>query len=774
MKRKKIIYWLAGLLLFLIWLLFPVSKPLIEKDYSQVIYADDGSILRAFLNDREQWCFSPVADEKIPEKLIQSITYYEDQYFWKHPGVNPVSVVRAMIHNFRSGRVVSGASTLTMQVARMRDQNKRTYFNKLKEILLAFKIEAQFSKDEILSAYVNHAPYGRNIIGYQAASLKYFQKFPKDLSWSEAATLAVLPNTPGMVSPGRNSTALLKKRNFLLNKLFEEGLMDQTTFHAALDEPLVKRVFAINRSAEHLTSFIHQHIANHDAVETSINLQMQNYLEYVCRNYQNNLSQFGINNLCALVVENKTGYVRSYIGSANFHDEENFGQVDGVQAARSSASVIKPFLYALSIDEGLISTDALIHDVPTHYGGFSPSNADHKFRGVVRAREALIRSLNVPAVRLLNSYGVSSYYHFLKHAGVSTLFRLPEEYGLTLILGGAEVTPWDVAQLYRGLALDGNFLPISYLKSDSTALQCGKNQLISEGAAYQIRECMTDLHRYGEEQFWKQYAGSRTIAWKTGTSYGHKDAWAAGITPEYTVVVWSGNFSGEGNNELVGAKSSGTLMIEIMNYLASKNYKWFVKNNAAFKTQKLCSETGYLAGQYCDNVEYKDFPKHAKPLKICPFHKRYELNLEEDKTVCSLCWDNGHHAKNFLVYPSEVVNQLNKMGHYPKAVPPHNNDCTGSHDTNNMTFIYPQDSSKIWLPMDFNKLQQSLVFELATNDVEDLVYWYLDDEYLGTTYNKHEKVLIVDEGWHQMTVSGQNGGKASVSFQVARTNPAMW
>lgn len=760
----------AGLVIFLIWLFLPLKGPLICKDYSQVIYANDGTVLRAFLNDNEQWCFPPSVTDTVPDKLKQTIVYYEDQYFEKHPGVNPVAVFKALKQNIAQKRIVSGASTITMQLARMRFQNSRTYVNKIAEMLFALKIEMHTSKDNILSAYVNHAPYGRNIIGYQAASLKYFQKLPRDLSWSEAATLAVLPNAPGMVSPGQNNRILTQKRDFLLNKLYDNNVFSELTLKTALNEPLVNRVFPLNRSAEHLTNLIHTKGPEVDVVETTIDLKLQQYIEYVCQNYQHNIEQFGIHNLSALVVENKTGFVKSYIGSANFTDLLNLGQNDGVQAPRSSGSILKPFLYALSIDEGLISTKALIKDIPTYYDGFSPSNADHKFRGIVPAEEALIRSLNIPAVRLLNSYGTSSFYYFLKQTGVSTLFRPADGYGLTLILGGAEVTPWDIAQLYRGLALDGNFLPISYLKRDSLEVQIGNNQLISKGSIYQVREAMKELNRPGEEQFWKQYMGSRSIAWKTGTSYGHKDAWAAGITPNYTVVVWAGNFSGEGNVKLGGATIAGPLMIELFNYLGNKHDNWFEKDEMAFTTVKICKETGYQAGPYCSKIKYTDYPKQAKPLKICPYHRKFEVNNDEDKTVCSLCWEEGHHEKNYLVYPPEVVYQLNQMGNYPKSVPVHNRKCSGTYATSQMNFIYPKDSSKIWLPVDFNHERQKLVFKLATNQPNELVYWYIDDVYLGVTLVKHEKVIDMDEGWHVMTANSQNGATTNITFQVSRTN----
>lgn len=337
---------------------------------------------------------------------------------------------------------MSGASTITMQVARLRKQKNRTYGQKVLEMIQAIKIDLRLSKQEILKAYLNHAPYGGNIIGYRTASRRYFDKEPVELSWAEAATLAVLPNAPGMVSPSANKQILENKRNLLLAKLYENQKIDKQTYELAIIEPLPDHEYRFKILAPHLTQKIKSSNPEEKIINTTIDYNLQDYLEQLTKQYISFQRRKGINNATALVIETKTGKVKAYVGSQGFFDFEGLGQVDGVQAPRSSGSVLKPFLYALAMDEGIVIPQTLIKDVPSYFDAFSPNNADEKFNGIVTAKGALIRSLNIPAVRLLNTYGVYRFYSFLQNAGMSTLFRTAEDYGLPLIIGGAEITAW--------------------------------------------------------------------------------------------------------------------------------------------------------------------------------------------------------------------------------------------------------------------------------------------------------------------------------------------
>lgn len=754
--------------IWIIWIIFPLRKPIIPVDYSQTILSADHKIVRVFLNDQEQWCLPPVSYDSIPQKLKTSVIIYEDEYFRFHRGVNPVSIFRAIKQNIQHKRIVSGASTIDMQVARMKFGNRRNYLNKVKEILYATKLDFQYRKKTILALYLNHAPFGGNIIGYKAASMRFFQKEPDKLSWAEAALLAVLPNSPGNISPSQNSNRLKEKRDLLLEKLYRKKKITKETYYLAKSEPIPRKVYPFELLAPHLTQRIHN-TSSTDIVETTLNYRFQRYIEFISAQYACQLRQQGINNLSVLVVDNKRKEVVTYVGSQNYFDTKNNGMVDGISSARSSGSILKPFLYALSIDEGLITPKTIIFDIPTYFDAFSPNNADEKFNGVVYAKDALCRSLNVPAVRLLNSYGLFQFYSFLKEAGVTTLFRSADEYGLPLIIGGAETTPWDIAQLFCGLANSGNFSPIVTEKKDSLRTKEEKH-LISNGSAFLTLEMLNELKRPGSEYNWQQYRNNMNIAWKTGTSYGHKDAWAVGCTPEWTVVVWVGNFDGESNVSLNGMESAGKLFFEIFNYLPKNgSSQWFKKRDSDFKVIPLCLETGFVAGPNCPQKRYSFLPKEMKALKTCPYHQKNEVDSTETKTVCSLCWSSNHHSKSFLVYPPEVNYQLNLRGINYQLPPDHDPTCKGLHIVKNMDFVYPKDSSRIWLPRDFNGQLQKIVFKLAHQKPSAKVYWYLDNAYLGTTQENHTQVLQLSSGWHQLTATDNFGEKCRTSFQICLT-----
>ena len=745
----------------------PLPSPLLETDYSLVVKDSKGKNLRVFLNKEGQWCFPPDQNKTIPDKLKKALITYEDACFYWHPGINPVSVLRAAYQNITQGKIVSGASTITMQLARAVNNSPRTFYNKIIEMFLALKLEYNFTKDDILKAYLTHAPFGGNIQGYQAAAERYFEKSPDNLSWAEAATLAVLPNAPGLVSPSNNTNALKEKRDKLLKKLFEENIISESTFNLAILEPVISHVYPFEIKAPHLTQIISNNKKDKKVVETTLDYEMQSYIEMLADNHARKLHQEGIKNCAAIVAETKSGKIKAYIGSQNYFDRENFGMVNGVIAPRSSGSILKPFLYALSIDEGIILPQTLMTDIPSYFKEFAPSNADQKFNGLVSAKEALIRSLNIPAVRLLNTYGVYSYYSFLKKAGVSTLFRSADDYGLTLIVGGAEVNVLEMAMLYRGLANGGKFSLPYFLKADSISNVEISSPLISPAAASLTLDMLREVKRPGVEYYWQQFEGQNPIAWKTGTSYGGKDAWAVGVTPEWTIAVWVGNFDGEGNANLSGAGSAGPLLFSIFNYLPkSPDKKWFEKIEMNFRSATICKETGFLAGPNCDYKEVVDVPIGMRPLRLCPYHKKVFMDKDEKYTVCSLCWEDDHIEKNILVFPADVVHQLRKRGQIIESSPDHNPECKQAHTISQIKFIYPLDSTKVILPRDFDGKQQKLVARAAHLKPSKQVFWYLDQTYLGTTNNNHEQAINLSSGWHKLYVVDEDGSEDDVKFYI--------
>ena len=747
-------------LIFAIYVSIPLANEQINRDYSQVILAEDSTFLRVFLNSQQQWCLPPQIQTEIPENLKTAVLTYEDQYFMSHLGVNLWSLIRAVYLNLKHKRIVSGGSTITMQLARMIQDNERTVFNKTREMLLAVKLEVRNSKHQILEDYLCHAPYGTNVRGYIAASYRFFGKKPHQLTWAEAATLAVLPNAPGIVFPTKNDQKLRIKRDKLLKKLHHKGIIDQETYELSLMETTPREIIPFPLAAPHLTDRIHarNQLAT---VYTTINPDIQRETNFFVKQHSARLQQRGIENACALVLDNSTGHIVSYVGSQDYHDLDAKGRVDGITSPRSSGSILKPFLYALAIDEGLILPQTLIKDIPTYFNSFSPSNASEKFSGIVPAAQALVHSLNVPAVRLLNAYGIQNFYHQLEAAGVKTLFRHADEYGLPLILGGAEVTPWDMARLYCGMANNGQFGEISYMKHRSPY----KSQIISSWATFLIMDELKELLRPGLEFYWKKYSAQRPIAWKTGTSYGHKDAWAIGSTPKWTIVVWVGNFDGSSNKNLSGMQSAGPLLFNILHALPCQP-GWFSENRQDYVYVKLCKQTGFYASDNCDEYVLSKAPKMMKPLKTCSYHKRFQYDEKNMHTVCSFCWDSNRVEKTVLKYPPDVNYYLRKNGNIVNREPNHNPACTKVQENDILQIIYPVQAANVFIPKDFDGLHQPLVSKVATQHPEREVFWYLDDTFLGSTVNKQTLPLTLDEGKHLLTVVDIMGNKDQVEFSV--------
>lgn len=749
------------LVIFLVYLATPLGKQQLKADYSQVILGDDDSFLRVFLNQDEQYLLPPDLQKKVPENLKKAVLAYEDRYFYQHPGINPGALLRAAYLNVKHRKVVSGGSTITMQVARMIRPKSRTYWNKFLEVLLAFKLEVHLTKDEILTQYLTHAPYGSNIRGYLAASHRYFNKKPSQLTWAEASLLAVLPNAPGIIFPTSNTDVLKTKRDLLLIRMHDLGLIPRETYELSLLEEIPDRISPFSLQAPHLTDRIH--LENDlDIVRTTIDVQLQQEVNFFVQQHAAKMAFQGIRNGSALVVNNQTGEVIAYVGSQGYHDLDKQGRVDGITSARSSGSILKPFLYALAIDDGLILPKTLIRDIPTYFGSFSPSNATEQFSGVSPANEALIHSLNVPAVRLLNAYGVDKFYNLMKESGVTSLFRSADEYGLPIILGGAEVTPWDMAKLYKGLANQGVFSDIHYLKGESKGYE---KQLVSPGASFLILDELQELIRPGLEFYWKKYSSQRPVAWKTGTSYGHKDAWAVGTTPQWTVVVWVGNFDGESNKAIAGMQTAGPLLFNIFQVLPEDSHNnWFVSYRKDFVTVKTCKETGFYASRSCPDQVETEAPIHMKPLDVCPFHKRYYV--EHGHRVCSRCWKGGQKLKHQLAFTPDINYYLKQSGNLINYIPPHHPNCESRREDEALTIIYPLQNANVFIPKDFDGNHQLLVAKVASQFPGRKLYWYLDDELVGSTEKSGTFPLDLDNGTHQLMVMDEEGNQDKVRFSA--------
>ena len=583
-----------------------LPDPLFDEPYSSVLLARDQSLLSARAADDGHWRFPTQA--AVPQKFERALLRFEDKRFYMHPGVDPVAMSRAFQLNLRRGKVVSGGSTLSMQVVRLsRGNPPRTYREKFLEILRALRLELRHDKQEILRLYAGHAPFGGNVIGLEAAGWRYFGRAADQLSWAESATLAVLPNSPALIHPGKNRNLLLAKRDRLLRTLYADGAMNQLELDLALHEPLPDRPLALPGQAPHLLGTLTAEVHGQpQRFQTTIDPTLQRSVEAIVERYGKDLERQGIRNAAVLVVDNASFEVLAYVGNtAQTGDEELGNAVDVVRRPRSTGSLLKPLLFASMLEAGELLPTTLIPDLPTQYGGFAPENFDRTYRGAVPAQLALAQSLNIPAVRMLKQHGVARFHASLQQIGMTTLHRAPDEYGLTLILGGAEGTLWDLTGAYAKCAdiaaRGAPGLSGAYESSKSSKANPRRRSAVREigpGAAWLTMNALMEVNRPDIESHWKNFPRAQRIAWKTGTSFGQRDGWAIGSTARYTVGVWVGNATGEGRPDLTGAGSAAPILFAVFNRLGPS--KWFSKPEADLRQVEVCKDDGYLPSGGCE------------------------------------------------------------------------------------------------------------------------------------------------------------------------------
>lgn len=725
------------LFLFLVFVFFSFDEKKLlntfNSRYSKVLYDKNKEILSAFINDDEQW---HIRSDDIPSRLKTAVIEYEDKNFYSHFGVDFLAILRALKNNILTDKR-SGASTISMQVVKLGSDNQRTYLNKVKEIIQSLALETKLTKDEILKLYLNNAPYGGNLVGFASAIRFYFDKNPKDLSWSEAAVLAVLPNSPGLISLEKNDDKLLLKRNALLKKLFLKGYMKEDIYKLSLLEPLPK--FKPRRNlAPHLA----QELLNSKQKEliSSIDKSVQERFERKAKEYSIYLKQLGIQNLAILLLDTKTSKALAYVGSQDFYDT-HLGQINGVVAKRSAGSTLKPFLYALAIDDGLIAPKSILLDVPTFFSNFNPQNANKKHYGLVSAKESLRRSLNVPFVALLKDYGYDNFFFKMKDF-LNFEDEDYDKYGLSFILGTKEFSLEELTKLYLALGNYGMLGEISY-KAQEQSPQ--KRQIFSQGSAYLTLEALNNLQRVGLEQYNKN---NKIISWKTGTSYGRKDAWAIGTSVNYTLGVWVGNFSGEANANLYGVSIAGDLFFELLSLLDNTNLAF--KKPDDLKLIKLDFLTGYRydnKGAYMEDL----YPKQAKVLRTSPFLKTfYEYEGEKITSLHSNFKDA--QAVLRLDLPLNAVSFLKQERMSVKAF-------------KSLEILYPTHNLNLILARDLNQ-KKGLVVKIA-NVKNDKLYYYLNENLIYEGY-KNELELDLNPGTYKLYVVNQQGESDLRTFTVAR------
>lgn len=770
---------------FALLVLYYFSLPgfLFNDPYSTVLEDREGKLLGATIADDGQWRFPE--GNPVPDKFKAALILFEDKRFYNHPGVDILSLARASKQNVKAGKIVSGGSTITMQVIRLARGNKsRTFFEKAIEVVLATRLELHASKEEILSLYAAHTPFGGNVVGIEAACWRYFGRDALELSWSEAALLAVLPNNPSLIHPGKNREVLKAKRDRLLTRLMQSGKMDSTTYELSIAESIPENPVPLPRSAYHLLTRAIKEGYGQTRVKSTLNLPLQERVNQIVADHQQVLKGNQVFNAAALVLEVNTGKVLAYTGNAPAGHEHG-EQVDIIQARRSTGSILKPFLFAAMLDEGKLLPGTLQPDIPTLINGFSPKNFTKEHDGAVAADQALIRSLNIPAVHELREYRYEKFYELLKHIGLTTLNQPADHYGLSLILGGAEGTLWNITGAYASMARTlqnyyevpgkirydkSDFHSATYLQSDSVLRNNPEeNSWLSAASIYLTFDVLKEVYRPGEETGWRLFNSTKKIAWKTGTSHGLRDGWAVGVNGDYAVGVWVGNADGEGRPGLTGTESASPIMFDIFSQLPGNS--WFQVPLQELNEVQVCSRSGMRATALCGETKAIKIPLAGLQSPPCRYHQSVHLSLDLKYRVHANC-ESISRIKSvswFVLPPVQEYYFKSKNLSY-KILPPLRIDCVNPTTVATMELIYPKANAQIFIPRELDGHLGSALFEVAHRQPLVTVYWHMDGNYLGATRTAHRLAVAPNPGQHILTLVDDQGTVLEQHFSVVERN----
>jgi penicillin-binding protein 1C len=771
-KRKKRLLVLGGLLAaFLLLFWFSLPQRLFNDPLSPVLLAADGRLLDARLAADEQWRFPRL--RSVPDRYFQVLVQYEDRRFFRHPGVDLLAVTRAMMQNLKQRRIVSGGSTISMQVIRSARKNRgRTYLEKIREMFLALHLELSHSKKEILTLYAANAPFGGNIVGVDAASWFYFGRSAEALSWAEAAFLAVIPNDPGLISSTKGRRFLQMKRDHLLRRLLDRKYLSHLEYSLAMAENIPAGPRPVPRLASHLLTTLVMQKPEERLFQTAIEPRLQETLLQIIQSEGEKLLAKNIRNLAALIIDNRRGTVAAYVGNISRNRLAEHGQdVDLIQSPRSTGSILKPFLYAAMLQEGGVTPRTLVADTPVHFSGYIPENFDRHFRGAVPARDALAWSLNIPAIRMLQQYGIPRFYNLLKKWGMTTLTRPPGGYGLTLILGGAEGTLYQITSMYAGLVqlalADAGKRNEVRLLTNETVHPLRMNDL-GPAAAFLTLEALTEVNRPDQEGFWRQFNSSKWVAWKTGTSFGLRDAWSVGMTPAYTIGVWAGNADGEGNPNLSGLSTSAPVLFDILQTLDTGGA--IPAPNLWLQEITVCRDSGFLATDLCPTTTVS-MPRDSHFTQACPYHQLVHLDGSRRYRVDSSCEsiERMVHVPWFVLPPLPEYYFRRYHPEY-RVLPPYRRDCAAFIQAESgrqvMSLIYPEMNTAVYIPVDLDGKPGQVIFEAVHRHPETTIYWHIDDRYITATRQFHQVAVDPAPGPHLLVLIDEQGRRLERRFLV--------
>ncbi len=818
---KKKTFWLLPplfiLVLFIIanWC-FPLPKERLHPPPSRIVLDRNGEWLRAFLADDGMWRMSENHNTVSP-LLHQAMLTAEDKWFYYHFGINPVSIVTALYDNIKAGEVVRGGSTITMQLARLMEPKARNVPNKLIEMFRATQLELAYSKSEILNFYFNMLPYGGNIVGTAAASRLYFNKPQHAISLGEAALLAVIPNSPERSRPDKFPENARKARAKILDRLLAHKQISEQQWQEALQEPIPTKRHPLPFNAPHLSRLLVKGnrsdiaTATDGRIYTTIDAKVQETAAHILREYlsaatagiaSHHAQPHSASTGAIVVMDTQSRHVLAMVGSHDFFDQDASGQVNGALAPRSPGSTLKPFVYALAMEQGWITPETLIFDVPVNYAGYEPVNYDSIYNGYVTAHQALARSLNVPAVNLNARLKDITLPAFLKQAGITTLVPT-QKYGLSMVLGGCEVNLLELTTLYAGLANMGEFAPYQIVVSGQQS-----ENLLAEGFRWKPKTADSSQRLFREETSFiitemlttsqlptntvknpgafESTMNLPKIAWKTGTSYGHRDAWCIGYSPKLTIGVWLGNFDGKGSPMLSGTDSATPVLFAIFSALTGQDtHRWFTKPEQ-LKTREVCALTGAVPSPHCPAHKSDVYIPGLSSVAVCAIHKRIYVDSDTGYSLCSHCRNlstgefkedtqhyttpaayNSVETQIFEEWPAEAATWLGKNGFAVPVLPAHNPLCTGTIAGTAPIILSPTEDTVYYIRDGVPLTQQKIQLSASTSNRTQQLFWFLDGELIFKGNAEEHYWLTPVKGEHVITCVDAEGRSASRPLYIS-------
>lgn len=743
--------------------IFPLPTGKLNPPSSTLLLDKEGNLLRAFLAPDDMWRLRVESDE-ISTLLKQAVLAFEDRHFAYHPGVNLISIARAAIANLRAGKIVQGGSTITMQVARLMEPKERTIGSKLFELWRALQLEVHYSKEEILTFYFNLAPYGGNLVGVGAAARVYFNKPPDQLSPGEAALLAAIPNSPNRYRPDLFRQQATLARDKVLKLMQAQGVITTVALKQAEAEPVPGRRFDLPFEAPHLAEYLRSRHAATERLESTIDLPLQRLAEIKLREHLRPLSECGISNGAVVIIDNRTQAVRALVGSQDFFADIGAGQVNGALAPRSPGSALKPFVYALAIGNGTVSSRSLLHDVPVDYSGYQPVNYNESYDGAVAVEDALIRSLNVPAINLAAMLGGERLYDALKQGGLTTLDRPWPQYGLPLVLGGCEVSLLELTNLYATFANTGNYRPYRLL---ATEPETKGKPLFSEAAAFIVTDILSRLRRPELPAVWDAAISIPKVAWKTGTSLGKRDAWSIGYTPDYTVGVWVGNFDGKGNPRIVGAEAAAPILFSMFEALVSEGeMRWFIQPHSV-GVRQVCAASGMPATERCAATVEELYVEGVSPNQPCTMHELIIVDHTTGERLCNHCRDGHQYDERVITrWPTAIATWMTRNGCLLDEIPEHNPRCAVIAAGDAPLIVSPSDKAEFKIRREAKiEFQQILLDASVANDTHT-IYWFLDRKLVSSGSPKKKIFITPTVGTHTLICMDDAGRSSQVTVTV--------